>query len=246
MLEGRAIRILPMKLTNLAVVAGLFFATAGDLPAASLSVAGDANIFSAGHSGPPGGIGQGQSAPSVSFAAGTFSTLTFSIVTGSVTLDGFGHFNNADGIGSEPVMSGTTSFNGISGISAPHAGYLVGVFLTNIEPNDPPPPILDFTKLGTNFTTLSPLINQTFFIGDGLTGDGTGTMQQFMIPATATRLFLGISDAPGYLGNPGGFNDNAGSFNATFAMIPEPSVIALQLVGAAGFLAHRIRRRAKR
>ena len=63
MLEGRAIRILPMKLTNLAVVAGLFFVAAGDLPAASLSVAGDANIFSAGHSGPPGGIGQGQSAP---------------------------------------------------------------------------------------------------------------------------------------------------------------------------------------
>ncbi len=240
--------ILPMKFSLLGVVVGLFSVAATALPAANLSIAGDANIFSAGHGGPPGGLGQGQSAPFVTFAAGTFSTLTFSSVTGSVTLDGFGHLNNPDGIGSQPVMSGTASFNGISGISAPHAGYLVGVFVTDVEPADPPPSILDFTKSGTDFTTLSPLINQTFFIGDGLTGNGVGTLQQFIIPANATRLFLGISDAPNYLGFPGGYTDNGGSFNATFdfAPIPEPATTALQIVGAALLCVLLVHRTAKR
>ena len=231
-----------MNFKNFALAAGLFFLIASKVPAETLSVAGNANIFSAGHGSPPGGPGQGQLAPFVSFAPATFSTLTFSSVTGSVTVNGFTHLNNPDGVGAEPAFSGTTSFNGISGITAPHAGYLVGVFLTNAEPTDPPPAILDFTVIGTDFTTLSPLINQTFFIGDGLTGDGSGAQQQFVIPATATRLFLGISDAPSYLGNPGGFDDNGGSFNANFAFVPEPSVIALQIVGAAAFLFCRSRR----
>ena len=234
-----------MKFKYLAVATALFFVAAVDLPAVSLSVAGDANIFNAGHGIPPAGTGQGQLPPFVSFAPGAFSTLTFSSVTGSVTLDGFGHLNNSDGIGAAPVSSTATSLNGISGIIAPHAGYLVGVFLTNDEPVPPAPSILDFTSIGTNFTTLSPLINQTFFIGDGLTGDGSGAQQQFIIPAPATRLFLGISDAPSYNGSPGGFDDNGGSFNANFALIPEPSVIALQIVGGVAFLLHRLRRRAR-
>lgn len=234
-----------MKSKDLAVTAFFFLVAATNLSAASLSVSGAANIFNAGQTSVPAGSGLGQLPPFLSFAPDVFKTLSFSSVTGTVTLDGGGHLNDADGVGSAPISSSTSSLNGISGIIAPHAGYLVGVFLTNSEPTPPAPAILDFTSLGTSFTILSPLINQSFFIGDGLTGAGTGAQQVFNIPATATRLFLGISDAPSYNGIPGGFDDNTGSFTADFALIPEPSVIALQIIGAAAFLVHRIRRNTK-
>jgi hypothetical protein len=92
--------------------------------------------------------------------------------------------------------SSATAFNGISGISGPFAGWLVGVFETDTEPIDPPPARLNFNTIGTNFTMLSPAINQLFFIGDGLSGHGSGSVQQFAAPANATRLFLGISERP--------------------------------------------------
>jgi len=79
-----------------------------------------------------------------------------------------------------------------------------------------------------------------FFIGDGLTGDGSGTVQQFNVPAGATRLVLGLVDAPDYQGNPGGYGDNVGSFSATFT-VPEPSVSGL-LFGGAGLLVAIVRR----
>ena len=56
--------------------------------------------------------------------------------------------------------------------------------------------------IATSFASLSPLIDQVFFIGDGLTGDGSGSVQQFIVPTGATALYLGITDAPGYNGSP--------------------------------------------
>ena len=51
---------------------------------------------------------------------------------------------------------------------------------------------LDFSlkALGTGFSNLSPLRNQTLFIDDGLTASGSGWRQQFFVPDTITRLFL--------------------------------------------------------
>ncbi|HEY3242752.1 MAG TPA: hypothetical protein VGM03_05305 [Phycisphaerae bacterium] len=39
-----------------------------------------------------------------------------------------------------------------------------------------------------------PGLRQPFFIGDGLTGTGSGAVQQFLVPDGATRLFLGTID----------------------------------------------------
>jgi hypothetical protein len=47
---------------------------------------------------------------------------------------------------------------------------------------------------GTGFSTLSPLLDQAFFIGDGLTGNGTGSTQEFFVLTGAMELVLGISD----------------------------------------------------
>ena len=211
-----------------------------NLSADTLTIAGNSNIFGAGHASPPGG---GTLPPFVSFLSGQ-TVLTFSSVTGTVTINvGSGsNANNPDGIGAAPADSDTSSVGGISGIAAPHAGYLVGIFETANEPFDPAPSILNFTMSGTSFTSLSPALNQTFFIGDGLTGNGTGAIQQFMIPAGATRLFLGIADAANYHGAPGSYGDNVGSFSATFDIVPEPSTWALGLSGIIFLLAIQYRR----
>ena len=198
----------------------------------TLAIPGDANIFGAGHSTAPDPDGHGGGAlpPSVSFTAGANEVVTFSSVTGSVTLNG-STFNDPDGVGSQASSTDIASYQGISGIMAPNAGFLIGVFETNVEPADPAPAILDFTTIGTNFTTLSPAIDQTFFIGDGLTGDGTGTQQQFIVPADATALYLGIGDNLNPGDPPGYYSDNGGSFNATFNVVPEPSSFALVGIG---------------
>lgn len=106
-------------------------------------------------------------------------------------------------------------------------------------PSQRRPARLDFRTLGTGFTELSPLLGQSFFIGDGLTGLGTGAQQQFHAPAGATRLFVGIVDG-GFFGwfgppsdsAPGAYVDNSGSFSVDFGIrttsdVPEPATAGL-------------------
>jgi uncharacterized repeat protein (TIGR01451 family) len=102
-------------------------------------------------------------------------------------------------------------YRGISGLLdfTPRGGYLVGVFLDDTEPADPPPPSLDFTR-SYDFSNLSPLLRQVFFIGDGR--DASGEQQRFHVPAGATRLFLGQVDGQGE------FFDNTGGFRASLTL----------------------------
>ena len=176
------------------------------------------------------------------------STITFS-ATGSISFNGGGNFNDPDGLGSASSInvSATSDF---SGFSAPHAGSLVGVFYNPRVAVVQAPATLDFNTIGTGFATLSPLLNQLFFIGDGLTGDGTGTVQSFTAPGSATALYLGFADAGGYNGAPGSYGDNIGSLNVTVntgsvAAVPEPASWAMMIVGlgAVGFAMRSVRRR---
>ena len=120
--------------------------------------------------------------------------------------------------------------------TAPNAGYLAGVFVPTGGPAGAAPGTLDFTGAGgTAFASLSPQLDQVFFIGDGLTGDGTGTTQQFFVPTGAGTLYLGIADACGYNGQATGcYDDNSGSFNLNYDLVPasvstspEPSSLLL-------------------
>jgi len=165
-------------------------------------------------------------------SASGVTLFTFS-ATGVITLNNGGGsgngYNDPDGItpsGDNPYLianSSNTGYGSISGITAPGAGYLVGVFIGPGGPTGPEPTALDFVT--TSFTSLAPLLDQTFFIGDGLTGDGSGTVQTFAVPTGATELYLGISDACGYNGAPSCYGDNIGSFtvNATPQSGPDPS-----------------------
>ncbi len=113
--------------------------------------------------------------------------------------------------------------NGISNTISP-LNSLQGVFLGLMQPDlTPAPAALDFTNTGNvpgdvNYTSLSPLLKQVFFIGDGMTNGGQ--MQQVVIPAEATRLFLGTKD---------GFDwfNNIGSLDVEVTLIPEPTILAL-------------------
>src|SRR5262249_32023898 len=58
----------------------------------------------------------------------------------------------------------------------------------------------------------------TFFVGDGLTGTGSGVVQQFSVPPAATRLFLGFVDGVTTNMYPGGYSNNVGSLTVTFSI----------------------------
>lgn len=93
--------------------------------------------------------------------------------------------------------------NGISNITANY-NSLLGVFLSDAQPdNNAAPAGLDFRGTGENYTTLAPELQQLFFIGDGVTDDGT--IQEITVPAGATRLFLGTMDGQGWFNNQGEF-----------------------------------------
>ncbi len=94
--------------------------------------------------------------------------------------------------------------NGIADVTMPINSQL-GVFLTDAQPNlTSAPAALDFTSASSrDFTVLRPQLKQPFFIGDG--ENSQGTIQKFVVPAGATRLFLGTMDGFEWINNKGSF-----------------------------------------
>ena len=188
----------------------------------SVTVPGTANIFGAGHSIPPdpGGGGGGTLPVQVSIPTGAWY-VTFPSVSGAIsTLSLSGVTNGPDAaVGGSYDIS---SYGGISGIvDTNRGGFLAGVFVGPSEPLDPAPARLTFSDATIGFESLAPALCQGFFIGDGLTGTGTGDLQKFYVPTGASRLYLGIYDSYGWTGLPGYYDDNGGQFDVTVA----PSVV---------------------
>lgn len=121
-----------------------------------------------------------------------------------------------------PGSSAISAFGGISGYLGTQ-GALVGVFLSDAVPSAGAPATLDFTAagLGTNFTSLSPGLGQVFYIGNGVTA--ADVLQEFIAPAGATRVFLGISDSFGFNGAPGAFDDNDGAYQIRVGINEDPN-----------------------
>ncbi len=197
---------------------------------ASVTVSAAASIYDAGNVSPLYGSSL---PPAISILAGT-SFMQFSNVigcdtcaastSGCITINGGGNFNDADGNGAAVSSSNSTGAGSISGIIAPGAGYLVGLFVAAGGPSGAAPFAPNFLPGGISFASLAPQLDQTFFIGDGLTGDGTGSVQNFYVPTGATALYLGISDACSYSGAPSCYSDNTGTFSVTVSAGASPSV----------------------
>lgn len=211
--------------------AGALAFLAAPVSASTLIVAGSANIFGAGHASAPapGGGGPGTLPPSITFASAPGQVLSFSGVGGWVSCCN----STPTGPDGGPYASGTTDITATGGISgvrdSQHTMFLVGVFLDGGEPADPAPATLDFSagQAGEDFLALAPQLGQVFFVGDGLTGTGTGATQNFLVPATATRLFLGFADALEFgdpTSAPGYYEDNIGQLTAVFD-VTTPQVV---------------------
>lgn len=179
--------------------------------AMALTVPGPSNPYLAGM--PDGTLSQsGDAAPAQSPAlvpdlclrAG--SSLTFS-ATGGVSNDPnlvMYPLVGPDGSATSLTQHAGGPENGISNVFAPY-NALVGVFLGAAQPNlSPAPAMLNFTTPASrDYLTLSPLLQQVFFIGNGLTS--TSATQHVVVPAGATRLYLGTLDVLQWNNNPGSF-----------------------------------------
>lgn len=162
-----------------------------------------------------------------SFPAGGWRTITFPSVSGVWTCQAGEPSYGADGetSGYCLIAGGATNFNSIGPFSGYHltdfVGALAGVFLGDSLPTSPAPALRFYVSnnsgggIQTNFLTLRPQIGQIFFIGDGLTGTGTGSIQTLYVPLTATHLYLGYVDNCQAPNNtmPGCYSDNVGSLN---------------------------------
>ena len=100
--------------------------------------------------------------------------------------------------------------NGIADVTMPINAQL-GVFLTDEQPNlTSAPEALNFsTEASRDFAVLKPKVKQPFFIGDGV--NSSGTVQRFVVPAGATRFYLGTMDGYEWM-------NNVGSFTTTVTM----------------------------
>ena len=159
--------------------------------------------------------------PGLTFMSGSLFTFTVSGGVGFAPDRPLAPSDGGDAIA--PHADGTQ--NGISALTAPHES-LIGVFLSPTQPSFLAAPAgLDFSSAASrDYLTLAPLIQQVFFIGDGLTSNSV--RQQIAIPTGATRLFLGSMDGLEW-------SNNTGSFSVTVANVPEPSSLLLLLSIAA-------------
>jgi hypothetical protein len=204
------------------------------LSLASITVPGTANPWLAGM---PNGTTIGpDSAPTESPVLVT----TISIIPGTqlvFSVTGGVHF----GVGPPSHPDGDPSFgfspntiapvHGMSNVSS-QFDALLGVFLGNAQPdtNPAPTPDLDFSPTGNvpggiDYLTLSPQLQQVFFIGDGLTS--ASVMQCITVPDGATRLFLGSHDGFGWFNNTGAFEVDV---QVKSGAVPEPATFVVWLL----------------
>ena len=215
-----------MRLILCVAAAALTVASGAAAATTTVTVAGQANLNLAGQpAGTPccsGDAAPGQSpvlAP-MSFQAGD----VFSFAVTGVT----------DGAGTGPTgPDGAYIFDmadyGLAAAPAYGVGVLgtVGLFLGSSLPAGHPVG-LNFHTIGLNFAALAPALGQMFWIGDGLTGTGSGASQAFTAPTGATRLFLGTVDGFQWSNNTGAYTV---TITSSGAGVPEPASWALMIAG---------------
>ncbi|MGA7629557.1 MAG: hypothetical protein WCB11_02245 [Terriglobales bacterium] len=225
-------RMAAFALTMLAL---LFAAAVRPAQARTLKVDANYETSGAGYKAVTTSDGTGALPHKIALPKGSTS-MTFAIDGGSITkgrctapcitIDGHNTYNDADGVGNG-YSANLLPDESISGIQSPTLGFVTGVFESG-PPEGDARATLDFNSIGTDFSSLSPILQQLFFIGDGLTGDGTGSVQVFYVPSGAKTLYLGITDACGGNGLPSCYGDNFGDFIVSYAISTESGAPTLK------------------
>jgi hypothetical protein len=124
--------------------------------------------------------------------------------------------------------------NGIAGVLNVQVDALLGVFLGPGVPSGTAPASLDFSIIGLTYTSLTPEVDQPFYMGDG-------SVQSLVVPAGATRLFLGTDDGFGWYNNVGAFDVSL--TNVTGSVPDGGSAVAMLGVafGVMGFARRKIK-----
>lgn len=135
---------------------------------------------------------------------------------------------------------------GLSGLfHATRHAFLAGVFLDDGDPTGQPAPVrLTYNEASSALPSYSPLLRQTFFIGDGrdvnndALGANAGNLQVFQVPAGATRLYLGLVDGLSVWGRNQCYGDNLGAYraNVMFGPYSVPSGAGVEAVPVGGGL----------
>ena len=180
---------------------------------ATLKVDAKANIFAAGFAVLPFEEADAGVLPvAFRFTAGSGKVLTFSRVTAKLKWGD----SNTFGPDGDSYSTNIRSLGAISGMFVKEKSlFLAGVFLGNKPPAGHAPPRLRLSS-PESMKVLAPKLQQTFYIGDGHTAKGE--VQQFKVPPTATRLYLGFVDAVSFTGKPGAYGDNKGAAKAIFSI----------------------------
>ena len=185
----------------------------------SINLESRSNIFASGrmYTSDPGGGGGGILPFELALDC-TVKKIIFPEVKGQISITGDPSFspdgwsiNSPEGYDPNARIP---EFEGLSDvISKKRALFLAGVFLDDSVPEgvyQGGPNIIQYDLIENR-----PALNQIFYIGDGLTGTGSGELQEFFVPKGATRLFLGFPDAPYFKGPHGYYGDNKGSVDVT-------------------------------
>jgi len=212
-----------------------------------VTVSGKASIYQIfNHSGSTGGFTPTHDAVLFSFAAGAGNTFSF-LAAGQVSCCSNPANTPPDG------LAANTSIGGINGLSNAQGNTqlpLLGVFTTETDPSGGAKPAPLGWNAGAPPASLSPMLHQVFYIGDGRSGfnNPLGSFLEFVAPANATRLYLGLADASGFNAPSGYYGDNNGFYDVAVTMtaaIPEPGTYALLLAGL-GLLGFAARRRSEK
>jgi hypothetical protein len=220
---------------SLATGAAVFCLCANSAMAGATTVAATTDIWLAGQ--PAGSSVTGFFGTDTAFdnspvelAAMGGATFTFQ-ASGLTSVDASCFAGPDGGCYADESSFGTGPANGIGTYQGP-SNALIGVFLNDDQPAGlGGPASLDFTDpLVIGAAGFTPLLNQIFFIGDGLTGTGSGALQTFLAPTGSTRLFLAVADSIGSsVGNPGSLDV---TYDSTApGGVPEPASWALMIAG---------------
>jgi hypothetical protein len=230
-------------LSSAAMAAALLFAAPALASSGSVTVNSATDIWLAGQPNGSSLLGGFSSTPDTApgnspvLLSGALSGATFTFsASGSTSVDGF-NFGDPDGAAAYPDESsfGVGPANGVGTYNGP-ASALIGVFFDDSTPSGTGGlASQDYTLAGAmTATAYSPQLSQIFFIGDGLTGDGTGDVQVFTAPTGATRLFLADADSLGSsTGNLGSLavNFSSSADITVTAGVPEPAAWGLMIAG---------------